>query len=90
MGKAELRSFLGIGPKYVQRMIAATRAGDPWLEFAMNHEGRPRLRVLVTEESARRAQQRMLNGEEPPLLPCERRYRESKQRKQQRAKKKKR
>jgi hypothetical protein len=75
LGKVEVCKFLGIGPKILARMIAASRSGDEWLQFVSNHSGKPRLRVLFSVESARAAFCRLKRGEEPPLLPCESRAR---------------
>jgi hypothetical protein len=70
--KKEAAARIGCGPRFMQRMIHASRAtGDKWLDFSCNAKGRPRLEVRVTAESAQRAFERMCKGEEPPLLPCE-------------------
>ena len=71
LDKEGVRKFLSIGPKVLQRMVWASRNGDRWLDFATNHNGRPRMRVTFTLESARYAFARLCRGEEPPLLPCE-------------------
>lgn len=75
LDKESVCRFLGIGSKILQRMISATRNGDPWLEFVGNHEGKPRQRLTVTTASARAAFERLRRGEAPPLLPCEARKR---------------
>ncbi|XHR29242.1 MAG: hypothetical protein ACFUZC_01485 [Chthoniobacteraceae bacterium] len=55
LNKVEVRAFLGIGPKVLQRMIWASRHGDRWLDFVSNHGGKPRMCVTFTAESARYA-----------------------------------
>jgi hypothetical protein len=75
LNKKEAARFIGCGSKIIARMIHATRNAvedkDKWLKFSCNHEGRPRMEVRVTTESARSAFGRLCKGEEPPLLPCE-------------------
>lgn len=76
LDKKGVLKYSGFGPKIFGRMIAATRAGDMWLEFVANHEGRPGKRTLFSVASVRMALSRLKAGEEPPLLPCEKRARE--------------
>ena len=83
LNKKEAARFIGCGSKIIARMIHASRNAPKdtdkdtdkdtgkWLDFSCNHEGRPRMEVRVTTESARRAFARLSKGEEPPLLPCE-------------------
>ncbi len=61
-------------PRLVQRLLATCSAADPearWLTLA--RPGRPGCELLVTASSFARACQRLEKGEQPPLLPCEKR-----------------
>jgi len=73
--KAQLVKIFANSPKRVDRMLAATRSGDPWLEFFSNKEGLPGKTTAVTTRSAQLALNRILAGEEPPLMPSERKGR---------------
>lgn len=55
--------------KLVARMLWASRhAGDRWLTIV--RQGRD---LLIDTESVELAYERLLGGEQPPLMPCERR-----------------
>jgi hypothetical protein len=70
--KGELITLLGGASKYVDRMLHATRNGDPWLELVGNKLGKGGARVLIDCESVERALERLKRGEVPPLMPSER------------------
>lgn len=70
--KAELKGLFGKWPKEVDRMLWASRNGQPWLVFIANKEGSPGLMTRVTTASAEAAFDRLLAGERPPRLPSER------------------
>lgn len=69
--KRELITLLGGAAKYVDRMLRATRDGDPWLELVGNKSGKGGARVRIDYESAGRALERLKRGELPPLMPSE-------------------
>jgi hypothetical protein len=73
--KAQLVKLFANSPKRVDRMLAATRSGDPWLEFFSNAEGLPGKTTSVTTRSAESALNRIMSGEEPPLMPSEKKGR---------------
>ncbi len=64
--------FKFVSPKLVARMIAAD-----W--FVVVRKGKPGCEALYDYESVEKAYERYKGGEEPPLLPCERRQRRVKQ-----------
>lgn len=55
----------------VQRMLEATRNGDPWLKLASNADGKGS-RTSIDLSSAIVAYRRLLDGEQPPLMRSER------------------
>jgi hypothetical protein len=55
----------------VQRMLEATRSGDPWLALVSNASGTGN-RTVIDLSSAIAAYRRVLNGEQPPLMRSER------------------
>ena len=66
--KRQVVSVLG-SSKLVARMLWASRhAGDRWLLIVRS--GRD---LLIDTESVEVAYERLLRGEQPPLMPCERR-----------------
>jgi hypothetical protein len=69
--KSEFVKLLGGSSKYVDRMLHATRYGEPWLELVGNKTGKGGARVLIDCESAERAIERLKRGEIPPLMPSE-------------------
>lgn len=71
--KSELEEILGNWPKEVDRMLYASRHGDPWLTIVSNQSGKSGAEVRVTTESALLAARRLAVGERPPLMPSERR-----------------
>lgn len=72
ISKAEFTKWLGGSRKIVDRMLHASRYGDPWLEIVGNRKGKGGARVMIDYESAQRAYERLKNGETPPLMPSER------------------
>mgnify|MGYP003584719472 CR=1 FL=1 len=72
ISKAEFIRWLGNSPKIVDRMLHATRSGDPWVEIVGNRQGKGGARTMVDYESAQRAYKRWAGGEQPPLMPSER------------------
>jgi hypothetical protein len=71
--KEQLCIFFGDSYKLVDRMLWASRyTDDPWLELTSNKEGSPGKNIRVTTESAEKAHERLRRGEEPPLMPSER------------------
>jgi len=72
LSKADLKELFGKWPKEVDRMLWASRNGDPWLVFASNQEGSPGHLTRVTTESAEIAFDRICRGERPPRMPSER------------------
>lgn len=74
LSKSELVAIID-SPKFVDRMLHATRNGDPWLKFVTNHRGTAGKRTRVTTGSAQTALRRLMAGEEPPLMPSERKGR---------------
>lgn len=71
--KSEVIELLGDWPKVVDRMLHASRNGKPWLKIVSNQSGNSGSEVRVTAESVAKAIERLSQGEEPPLLPSERR-----------------
>lgn len=72
LSKADLQELFGKWPKEVDRMLWASRNGDPWLAFVSNREGSPGHTTRVTTESAEIAFDRICRGERPPRMPSER------------------
>jgi len=52
-------------------MLHATRNGSPWLEIVSNRSGASGAEVRVTAESVSQAIERLRCGEDPPLMPSE-------------------
>jgi hypothetical protein len=69
--KREFIKLLGGSSKYVDRMLHATRNGEPWLELVGNKSGKGGARVLIDCESVEWALKRLRRGEVPPLMPSE-------------------
>lgn len=61
--------------KLVDRMLWAARnqPHDPWIVIVRNKKGRPGQAVKIDAASFEAAYCRLLAGDEPPLLPSERR-----------------
>jgi len=70
--KKELIELLGGSKKYVDRMIRASRDGDPWLEFVGNRKVKGSTRLLIDIKSVERVLERIKRGETPPPMPSER------------------
>jgi len=69
--KNALIELLGDQRTLVQRMLEATRSGDPWLNIVTNASGKGS-RTVVDLSSAIDAYRRLLDGEQPPLMRSER------------------
>lgn len=69
--KNALIELLGDQRTLVQRMLEATRSGDPWLNIVTNASGKGS-RTVVDLTSAIEAYRRILDGEQPPLMRSER------------------
>jgi len=68
LNKKQAIAALG-SSKLVARMLWASRyAADPWLVLV--RQGRD---LLIDTASVESAYERLLDGEQPPLMPCERR-----------------
>ena len=70
--KKELIELLSGSAKYADRMIRASRDGDPWLELVGNRNIKGSTRPLFDIKSVDRAMERIRRGETPPLMPSER------------------
>ena len=71
IGKGSFIELLDGQATLVQRMLAATRAGDPWLTLVGNVSGKGNS-TKIDLSSAMDAYRRILAGEQPPLMPSER------------------
>lgn len=67
--------FLGGDVKLVARMLwcAQHQPDDPWLIVVRNRQRRPGQCIHIDTASLEAAYLRIASGEEPPLLPSERR-----------------
>ena len=70
--KAEFIRWLGGSSKLVDRMLYASRHGDPWVEIVSNRKGKGGARVTIDYVSAQKALERLKIGDAPPLMPSER------------------
>ena len=68
--KNALIELLGDQRTLVQRMLEATRSGNPWLNIVTNASGKGS-RTVVDLSSAIDAYMRILDGEQPPLMRSE-------------------
>ena len=74
--KREAARALGNKHALLARMIwSARNTDDPWVIIVTNRAGNPGTEITLETTSIERAHQRLLNGEEPPLLPREKRER---------------
>jgi len=56
-------------PKLVERLLWATRhTEDKWVVIAMNQEGDPKQKTLMTTMSVEQAAERIARGERPPKI----------------------
>lgn len=69
--KRDLIELLDGQRTLVQRMLEATRGGDPWLKIVSNVSGKAS-RTVIDLSSAIAAYRRILDGEQPPLMRSER------------------
>lgn len=69
--KKDLIELLDGQKTLVQRMLEATRNGDPWLSLVSNTRGTGN-RTTIDLSSAIAAYRRILDGEQPPLMRSER------------------
>ena len=69
--KKDLIELLDGQRTLVQRMLEATRSGDPWLTLVSNLSGTGS-RTVIDLSSAIAAYRRILDGEQPPLMRSER------------------
>jgi hypothetical protein len=69
--KKDLIELLDGQRTLVQRMLEATRSGDPWLTLVSNVSGTGS-RTVIDLSSAIAAYRRVLDGEQPPLMRSER------------------
>ncbi len=69
--KKDLIELLDGQRTLVQRMLEATRTGDPWLTLVSNVSGTGS-RTVIDLSSAIAAYRRVLDGDQPPLMRSER------------------
>ena len=70
IGKSDLIELLDNQGTLVQRMLAATRAGNPWLTLVGNASGKGNS-TKIDLPSAMDAYRRLLAGDQPPLMRSE-------------------
>lgn len=71
IGKGNFIELLDGQRTLVQRMLEATRSGDPWLTLVGNTSGKGN-QTKIDLSSAVAAYRRILDGEQPPLMRSER------------------
>ncbi len=79
LNKKQLIQAFGGATKLVTQLVWAARHRPElgWLKIA--REGKPGVELLVDRVSADKAYERILAGEEPPLMPSQIRFREQTQ-----------